>query len=178
MEETGVQRLARVLKLLVTATLICNLLVLPLVPGMVWMVQLRGLPYVTFSPLIYVKALTAVWGTPYGAVLTAFLLFCGGCTAVLLWQGRRVLGTILAGRPFCMGNARSLRRAAGCCLLVSAAALARTVWGLFFYGTAMPLFTYNALFVPVFFMGGLLCLVMSALFRQAAELKAESDLTI
>ncbi|MEG1578846.1 MAG: DUF2975 domain-containing protein [Oscillospiraceae bacterium] len=27
-------------------------------------------------------------------------------------------------------------------------------------------------------MGGLLCLVMSALFRQAAELKAENDLTI
>ena len=29
-----------------------------------------------------------------------------------------------------------------------------------------------------FILGGLLCLVMSALFRQAAELKAENDLTI
>ena len=37
---------------------------------------------------------------------------------------------------------------------------------------------YNALFVPIFILGGLLCLVMSALFRQAAELKAENDLTI
>ena len=27
-------------------------------------------------------------------------------------------------------------------------------------------------------LGGLLCLVVSALFRQAAELKAENDLTI
>ena len=38
--------------------------------------------------------------------------------------------------------------------------------------------TYNALFVPIFTMFGLLCLVMSALFRQATEMKAENDLTI
>ena len=38
--------------------------------------------------------------------------------------------------------------------------------------------TYNALFVPIFLMAGLLCMVMSALFQQAAQLKAESDLTI
>ncbi|MFQ9916530.1 MAG: DUF2975 domain-containing protein [Flavonifractor plautii] len=52
------------------------------------------------------------------------------------------------------------------------------VWGLFYYGSVAPLLTYNALFVPIFILGGLLCLVMSALFRQAAELKAENDLTI
>ncbi len=50
--------------------------------------------------------------------------------------------------------------------------------GLFYYGSVAPLLTYNALFVPIFILGGLLCLVMSALFRQAAELKAENDLTI
>ena len=49
---------------------------------------------------------------------------------------------------------------------------------MFFYHSFRPLITYNALFVPVFAMFGLLCLVMSALFRQAAEMKAESDLTI
>ena len=48
----------------------------------------------------------------------------------------------------------------------------------FYYGSIAPLLTYNALFVPIFILGGLLCLVMSALFRQAAELKAENDLTI
>ena len=41
-----------------------------------------------------------------------------------------------------------------------------------------PFFTYNTLFVPVFFMAGLLFMVMSALFRQAAELKEDQDLTI
>ena len=52
------------------------------------------------------------------------------------------------------------------------------MWGFGYYASLRPLFTYNALFCPVFLMGGLLCLVMSALFRQAAELKAENDLTI
>ena len=37
---------------------------------------------------------------------------------------------------------------------------------------------YTALFVPAFFMAGLLFLVMSALFRQAAELQEDRDLTI
>jgi len=41
-----------------------------------------------------------------------------------------------------------------------------------------PLITYNAAAVPIFFMGGLLFLVMSALFRQAAELQEDQDLTI
>ena len=33
-------------------------------------------------------------------------------------------------------------------------------------------------YLAAFLCGGLLCLVVSALFRQAAELKAENDLTI
>ena len=47
-----------------------------------------------------------------------------------------------------------------------------------YYASLRPLASYNTLFVPLFAMFGLLCLVMSALFRQAAELKAENDLTI
>ena len=89
-----------------------------------------------------------------------------------------MLNTILAGVPFQNANGISLRRAAVCCFLISAAALVRLLWGFWYYASIQPLLTYNALFVPVFFMGGLLCLVMSALFRQAAELKAENDLTI
>lgn len=38
--------------------------------------------------------------------------------------------------------------------------------------------TYNAVAIPIFFMAGLLFLVMSALFGQAAELKEDQDLTI
>ena len=77
-----------------------------------------------------------------------------------------------------MKNAVSLRRAAVCGFLISAAALVRLVFSLFYTRSLLPLTTYNALFVPIFAMFGLLCLVMGALFRQAAGLKAENDLII
>ena len=79
-----------------------------------------------------------------------------------------------AGRPGDAGE----ERAAVSAFLIAAAALARVVWSVWYYRSALPLASYNALFVPLFAMAGLLCLVMSALFRQAAELKAENDLTI
>ena len=129
-----------------------------------------------WNPFIWMMA--AVGEEQYWLVLTAFLLFCGVCTAVILWQGRRVLDTILKGNPFVMDNAKSLKTAAMCCFLISGAALARLVWGFAYYRSIMPMLTYNALFVPIFLMGGLLFMVMSALFRQAVELKAENDLTI
>ena len=87
-------------------------------------------------------------------------------------------GTFLQGAPFSTQNAVSLRRAAVCSFCIAGAALLRTIWGLWFYQSLRPLATYNALFVPIFTMFGLLCLVMSALFRQATEMKAENDLTI
>ena len=119
-----------------------------------------------------------VWQDSRAVVLILFLWFCGVCTAVMLWQARRVLSTVCARTPFCSANARSMGRAAVCCFLIAAAALARVCWGFWFYRSIQPLLTYNALFCPIFLMGGLLCMVMSALFRQATELKEENDLTI
>ena len=118
------------------------------------------------------------WQDTASLSLTLFLVVSGICTAVILWQGRRVLQTILRGEPFSMENAHSLRRAAICSFTIALAALARVAFNLWFFRSLAPLFTYNALFVPIFAMAGLLCLVMSALFRQAAEMKAENDLTI
>ena len=198
MERSGVLKLAWVLKILVTVTFLCNLLVLPLVPVLVSFLS-SGIPvrellsnltapppapgddfFYLSPPLQLFLLLLGAWrdNFSYTVVLTCFLLFCGACTAVMLWQARRVLNTILRGAPFCRENGQNLRRAAVCCFLISLFALIRLVWGLFYYGSLAPILTYNALFVPVFFMGGLLCLVMSALFRQAAELKEENDLTI
>lgn len=167
MQSFSARRIARVLKILVTATFFCNLGALPLVPVVVCRTLFEGWP--------------SAWSTgdgQYALVLILFLLFCGCCTAVVLWQGRRVLSTILRGEPFSPENAVSLRRAAVCAFCISGAALIRLLWGIWFYASLRPLATYNALFVPVFAMAGLLCLVMSALFRQAAEIKAENDLTI
>ncbi|MBD5148485.1 MAG: DUF2975 domain-containing protein, partial [Oscillibacter sp.] len=119
-----------------------------------------------------------VWHWAEAAALTLFLAVSGCCTAIILWQARRVLKTILRGEPFAPENAVSLSRAAVCCFAISAAALARVVFSVCYYRSPLPVASYNALFVPMFAMAGLLCLVMSALFRQAAELKAENDLTI
>ena len=168
MKSSAVQGVARVLKVLVTVSFFCNLGALGLIP---LLAEQKYGPLPGEVPTGGV-ADSRTW------VLTAFLLFCGICTAVVLWQGRRVLNTILRGEPFAAENAVSLKRAAVCAFLIAAAALARLAWGFWFYRSVRPLLTYNALFVPIFAMAGLLCLVMSALFRRAAEIKAENDLTI
>lgn len=180
MEHNGTEKLARVLKVLVTAAFVCNLVVLPLVPGLAGIGTEGG--WELLSPGLFLPAcwqyLTRIWRDPYPAVLAGFLLFCGVNTAVILWQARQVLGTVIDGLPFQRANARSMRRAAVCFGLISLAALVRLVWELVYFRSVTPIFTYNALFVPVFAMGCLLCLVMSALFQQAAALKEDSDLTV
>lgn len=194
MEKTGVQQLARVLRWLVILAFICNLLVMPLVPGLV--VQLVGggaermlAAIRTMAGLegsvaqadvwyFLLLALGGFWREQMVCVVTLAYWLCGICSAVILWQAKKVLDTILRENPFQMANARALKRAAICCWIISGAALVRLLWWFWHDGTLAPLFTYTALFVPGFFMAGLLFLVMSALFRQAAELQEDQDLTI
>lgn len=195
MEMTTVQKLARVLKILVTVTFVCNLIALFAVPvmalltpreameggmeGLSYLFRGEAVPddYIPFT-MVFLGSWLVVWTKGYTAVLTVFLWACGICTAIILWQARRVLDTILIGETFSLKNAANMKRAAICCLIISLAALARLIWGFFYYKSIAPLLTYNGLFVPVFAMGFLLCMVMSALFRQAAEMKEENDLTI
>jgi len=196
MKKMSVRKLAKALKILVTITFVCNVIVLPLIPGLVGIGSEGGLavfaglqPYEDDPMQLPIRIMIAfflgcwqylfrIWREAYTGVLAAFLIACGACTAVILWQARRVLDTILEGNPFQKKNGDCMRRAAVCCFVISAAALLRTLWRFWYYGSIAPLFTYNALFVPLFAMGGLLCMVMSALFRQATELKEENDLTI
>lgn len=195
LEITAVQKLAKVLKILVIIAFVCNIVVLYLVPVAV-MSDGEGLlagcqSYIDgllfpqeddvvgagiIAPLF---AWVGVWVQgEYAGMLAGFLVLCGCCTAIILWQARQVLDTILIGEPFSLKNAANMKRAAVCCLVISVAAFARLIWGFFYYKSIAPLLTYNGLFVPVFAMGFLLFMVMSALFRQAAELKEENDLTI
>ena len=187
MERTPVQKLARVLRVMVIVVFGCNILALPVAPSMVyWYANQTELEYrLTIGnignslPGLWLYGLSRVWkNSSYTFMLALFLVVCGICTAVILWQGKRVLDTVLKGDPFVMGNAGNMKTAAVCCFAISGMALVRLVWGLADYRDISPLLSYNALFVPVFLMAGLLCMVMSALFRQAAELKAENDLTI
>ena len=195
MERTSVQNLARALRVMVVVIFVCNLIALYFVPTLAAMLAenrwdgqtmerlLSGQLgfWLEFSihvwhPVVWMLALTGE--DFYWPVLAVFLLVCGICTAMILWQAKRVLDTILAGDPFSMNNDANMKRAAVCCFVISGAALVRLIWGLVYYASIRPLLTYNSLFVPVFLVGGLLFLVMSALFRQAAELKTENDLTI
>ena len=194
MEKTAVQRLAAVLRTMVLIVFVLNLLCLLFVPGMavicldrdtmadpewrkalVWTLQERGLLFVGVVCLGGFRSLLE--HAPVG-VLSLFFWVCGTCTALILWQARSVLDTILAGNPFQLKNARALNRAAVCCWIISGVALLRLLWWLWHDHSAAPFFTYNALFIPAFLMAGLLFQVMSALFHQAAELKEDQDLTI
>ena len=197
MDKTAVQRLAGFLRLLVWAVFMINLLCLLLVPGFVaYLVEggpaevarvlrhgleqwIGGQGDRNFTiALTFFASWWAVWTETYPALLTLFFWVCGTCTALILWQARSVLDTILAGNPFQLKNARALNRAAVCCWIISGVALLRLLWWLWHDHSAAPFFTYDALFIPAFLMAGLLFQVMSALFRQAAELKEDQDLTI
>lgn len=66
-----------------------------------------------------------------------------------------------------------MKQAAVCCWVISGAAVVRVVAEIVALRNVAPLITYNAVAIPIFFMAGLLFLVMSALFGQAAELKED-----
>lgn len=119
----------------------------------------------------------ASWSHLSTTVLSLFLWTVAVCGALILIQGIRILSSIADGTPFSPKNSRSLRRAGGACFVMAASALGRTVFTLCQEGFP-ALASYTTFLVPLFSMAGLLCLVFSALFRQAAEMKAENDLTI
>ena len=164
-------------------TFVCNLTALPLAPALVYWrynptffaaKQSRGASPLSF----WLEGLSKVWSEPRTAALALFLLFSGVCTAVILWQARRVLKTILRGRPFSVETAARLNRAAVCAFLIAAAALVRVIVSVRLYRSGRPRRTSKALVRAVVSVAGRLGLVMAALFRQAAELKAENDLII
>ena len=189
MKNNTVVNLAKLLKVLVIAAFVCNLLAFFFVPGMAMMKGPEELlelePYANPLELplrlLITFALAWVWvwqSGGYEIVLTLFLLLCGCCTAIMLWQAKRVLDNMAQEKPFSYENGRYLKIASRCCYVISVVSLARTVWGFCHYRSLAPLLTYNFLFCPLFLMAGLLFMVMSALFGQAAELKEENDLTI
>lgn len=191
MEKTAVQKLAKVLKILVLVMYVVNLLYLPLVPGMVvfrrdfshalelwkWFTLGNG-EGLTLLGIICIGAFRSVAEDLEIGLLSLFFWICGVCTALILWQAKEVLDTVLEGEPFQMRNAEALNRAAVCCWVISGAALVKLALWLWMEWNIAPLFTYTTLFIPAFLMAGLLFQVMSALFRQAAELKEDQDLTI
>ena len=194
MEQNSTQKLARVLRILVVIVFVCNLLALTAVPllsfmsledavkrgmeGLGYLFRAHPVPdeYWPFT-LIYFLSWWVVWGDVGTAIMAVFLWICGISTAIILWQAKKVLDNIVKGSLFSDANAMHLRRAAICSFIISAASLLWAVCRAVMNGV-LELLSLSTLFFPVFFLAALLFLVMSALFRQAAEMKAENDLTI
>ena len=196
MERTNVQKLAGILKILVQVTFCANVIALILIPGLLYYDPynlLRGardflstVVWPNEDDVVMAGVVGVLLGW-FGAVTdpaafhlggSLFLLACGLCSACILRQALWILNTIQERNPFQMRNVKAMKRAAQCCWGISGAALVRFAWEICTLKNMAPLFTYNALAIPVFFMGGLLFLVMSALFRQASELQEDQDLTI
>ena len=197
MGKSNVEKLARLLKGLVLAVFICNLIALFFVPcvdllsplGLFQQLADRILHLLQIRPFgeddVYVPMLglafvawAEIWKDWVHVAYSAFLLLCGGCTAMILNRANHILNTILKTSPFVRENARAMKQTAVCCWVISGAAVVRVVAEIVALRNVAPLITYNAVAIPIFFMAGLLFLVMSALFGQAAELKEDQDLTI
>jgi len=194
MEQTSVQKLARVLRVLVVIVFVCNLLALTAVPllsilsfedavkygveGLSYLLGFQSVPdeYLPYT-LVYFVSWLAVWGDAGSAIMAVFIWICGICTAIILWQAKKVLDNIVEGSLFSDANAMHLRKAAACSFIISAVSLLWAVCRAVMNGV-WELLSLSTLFFPVFFLAALLFLVMSALFRQAADIKAENDLTI
>ena len=175
MKQIPVNHLARILRVLVVAVLAMNLLCLLLVPGVVAYVSDGGPAALVQAAQAELQSWLNAWqGREAETHFPMLVVFLAAWPAV--WT--HLDTALLTLTPFLRANAGALKRAAVCCWMISGAALVRLVLWLWSEGNVWPLFTYTALFIPAFFMGGLLFLVMSALFRQAAELKEDQDLTI
>ena len=162
MKNRSAQGTAKLLRILVCVVLAVNVLCMPFVP------------YFTLMSAFFGK-----WTElSHWILLMVFFWVCGSCTAVILWQAKRILDTVLAGDPFQTVNAVSMNRAACACWIISGAATVRFLVETASLHSFATFFTYNTLFIPAFFMAGLLFRVMAALFRQAAELQEDQDLTI
>ena len=190
MKRTASQRIAHVLVGLCALLILCDLLLILLSPALAYF-RFQDPGSMTFARLVetfrydfddglgnlLAILLGSAWRTPESAVLAGFLILAGICAAGILVQGIRLLASVADGTPFSPKNPGCLRRAAVCCFVIAAGALGRTVFSLAVHGLS-ALLSYTALFIPLFTMAGLLCLVMAGLFQRAAELKAENDLTI
>ncbi|MDR0671666.1 MAG: DUF2975 domain-containing protein [Oscillospiraceae bacterium] len=178
MKTDATKTLSALLFWILTGAFVLNLAVLPLLPPLLslrfnaeWADLFRGVFRLSFFPLHRGQWPEFFWRLMFYEV-------CGACSAVMLWQARAVLKNLAALRLFVPENARRVGTAARCSFVISAAALVRLCLEWSAYGLYQVLTAYNTLFVPVFLVAGLLCLVMARLFEQAARLKEDNDLVI
>jgi hypothetical protein len=175
MRPVPVRPLSRALSVCVWFVILCNVIVLCLLPFILaWRYSsLHSLMVFLVRPKFVYPAL---WGE---YILSLWVFYpCGLCTLAALWQSRNILRNMVTDTPFSMRNARCMRRIAVCCFIIAGCTLVREIYWLMLYPLTQIIWYYNTFFVPFFAVAGLFCLLLAEFFRQAGELREENSLVI
>lgn len=110
-------------------------------------------------------------GGPSGkyAIMLVFIIFCGAVIFFALSEGLKILYNIRKGEPFCIDNSKGFFRAAIYAFIITVAFMIKMLFSASFLTVICACFL---------FAGGLLLLVLSELFKLAAKIKEENELTI
>jgi hypothetical protein len=101
--------------------------------------------------------------------IQVFVALSGIALGGILLEAVRLLMNVRKGNPFCMGNAKALRQSAWFCLMQMALFIAKMVNG----PTVLTLGCAG-----IFLIAAMLYFVLADLFRSAALLREDNDLTI
>jgi hypothetical protein len=98
-----------------------------------------------------------------------FVILSGAALGGILFEAIRLLTSVRRGNPFCMANARALNRSAWLSLIQMALFIAKMVNG----PTVLTLGCAG-----IFLIAAMLYFVLAGVFREAALLREDRDLTI
>ena len=103
------------------------------------------------------------------SIFDVVLTSAGLSALYFVWQLKLIFKTLVGGNPFVSENVTCLRKMSVCCFLIS----------LIFFARAFSRFTFEtAAIILVFIVGGLFCLTLKDIFKQAVAFKEENDLTV
>lgn len=124
-----------------------------------------GLPFVLQW---YISLLRGNTGELYSFLLP-FLYLTGILALIIVNELRKVFKTLNRMDPFRMDNVKSFKTMSVCCFAISVLYIVKVI-------------TFNSfltiILTMVFVIGGFLLLILAEVFRQAAMVKEENDLTI
>ncbi|HBI72819.1 MAG TPA: DUF2975 domain-containing protein [Lachnospiraceae bacterium] len=123
--------------------------------GVPWLFQIAG-KYFTAFRKFYV---------PYCVIF----IFAGVFALIILWNLRKMFGSVIHEKPFVRDNVIALKRMGICAFVIAALMVIR----LFLVITPAAF-----VLVAVFLIAGLSSMVLSQVFDQAVAYKQENDLTI
>lgn len=101
--------------------------------------------------------------------LLPFLYVTGFFALLIVYEMRRIFKTLNRKNPFIMDNAKSLKRIAVSSFIIAFAYIIKII----FYNSFLTI-----ILAMVFVIAGLFSIILAEVFRQAAMVKEENDLTI